>query len=65
MEVQSKGESSDTLQLKAEATPDPLWCSLKNDFARENEMIPDDVMLEGSRENCLYKQEVPVIYTVM
>lgn len=28
-------------------------------------MIPDDVMLEGRRENCLYKQEVSVIYTVM
>ena len=39
----SKGESSDALRLKVGATPDPLWCSLKDSFARENKMPPVNI----------------------
>ena len=49
MEVQSKDESSDALRLEAGAAPDPLWCSLKGNFARENEMPPVDVNAGGKQ----------------
>lgn len=49
MECQSKDESSEALRLKAGATPDPLWCSLKDNFDRENEMPPVDMKVGGKQ----------------
>ena len=49
MEVQSKDESSDAPRLKAGAIPDPLWWSLKDNFARENEMPPVDINVGGKQ----------------